>query len=110
GILHIPQWLVSDDLMAFGFSALLVLSALLSFLFKDSVAFPRLFFLLYPLYFLTFNLFAGHHYHAVGIMIISTPFIFRDSRRFAYFFRAARYYFLFMMVSAALWKLGRGSL
>ena len=53
---------------------------------------------------------AGHHYHSVGPIFLTIPFIFKDKLNFNFTFLAIRYYFLFELTSACLWKLLRGTI
>jgi hypothetical protein len=63
------------------------------------------------IYFLTYNIVAAHHYHGlVGLLIISIPFWSKKETRFHFLWDAARYYWLYILASAALWKILRGSI
>lgn len=62
------------------------------------------------LYFFTFNLAAGHHYHGmVAMLVITIPFWSKEENRFALLWEGARFYLLYIFGSAGLWKLWRGS-
>ncbi len=62
------------------------------------------------LYFMLFNIIAGHHYHSlVGLVVISIPFWSNREERFNFLWQGARYYLLYIFASAALWKIARGS-
>ena len=92
------------------FDGLLFIAALAGLLFASRNIFPTAFFICYFIYIITFNLFSGHHYHTIGILVMGFPFIFSDGISFSYMFYAVRYFLLFEMGSASLWKLFRGTL
>jgi hypothetical protein len=71
--------------------------------------FPMLFLILYFFYFITYNMVAGHHYTNVGMLIMAVPFVFVSSR-FVAVFTTCRFFFCFMMFTAACWKIARGNL
>lgn len=71
--------------------------------------FPTVFLILYFLYFITYNMVAGHHYTNVGLLVMAVPFVFASSR-FVAVFTFCRFFFCFMMVTAACWKIARGNL
>lgn len=61
-------------------------------------------------YFLTYNVVTGHHYHGLtGLLVISIPFWLGSGQKFTLTWQGARYYFLYIFASAALWKIMRGS-
>lgn len=69
-----------------------------------------LFFLITFLYAIFINTIAAHHFHLfLAMVLLSFAFCFRGNR-FENIWRAIRYYTLFIFVSAALWKLFRGSI
>jgi len=62
------------------------------------------------IYFVTYNLVTGHHYHGlVGLILITIPFWTNNQIRFELLWQACRYYLLYIFSSAALWKILRGS-
>jgi hypothetical protein len=62
------------------------------------------------IYFFTFNLITGHHYHGlVGVILITIPFWTKNETRFNLLWEAVRCYWLYIFASAALWKILRGS-
>ncbi|HWB63595.1 MAG TPA: hypothetical protein VG603_08815 [Chitinophagales bacterium] len=105
----IPQFITSNAV----FSALCDISLLvftIGFLLSDRRIFAVLFSIMVLNYFLTYNLVTGHHYHGMaGLLIISIPFWFKDKERFNLLWQGARYYLFYVFVSAALWKIFRGS-
>jgi hypothetical protein len=67
-------------------------------------------FVLLLLYFFTYNMVTGHHYHGLaGTLLIMVPFFSKDETRFNLLWQAVRYYWLYIFASAALWKILRGS-
>ena len=105
----IPQFITSNSVI----SALLDVSLLvltIGFL----MSFNRVFIVLFTLvafnYFITYNLVTGHHYHGMfGLLIMTLPFWFKKEEKFNLAWELARYYFLYVLASAALWKILRGS-
>jgi len=90
---------------------LLILVAIVLSLLRPYLAFwPRVFLVFFGLFSLTFNLYSGHHYHNVGLLVGAIPFCFSRPIAFTAGFWFARFYFVFVLVSASLWKLLRGSL
>ncbi|MCS6818710.1 MAG: hypothetical protein RMJ53_05425 [Chitinophagales bacterium] len=68
------------------------------------------FFVLCVFYHLSFNTIAGHHFHGfIGIVFLAGVCCF-EGKRFIFLWEAARYYLLFIFVSAALWKIWRGNI
>jgi|ERR1043165_8731408 hypothetical protein len=105
----VPLLLAEDSPIAWAFDiALLALPVLFILTLNRWLAVAFTFSLL--LYFFTFNVVTGHHYHGlIGALIISTPFWIKDETRFNLLWRGVRYYLLYIFVSAALWKIFRGS-
>jgi hypothetical protein len=61
-------------------------------------------------YIMTFNILSGHHYHTmVGAFALTIPFWFKREKSFNLAFAGVRYYACFILASAALWKIWRGS-
>jgi hypothetical protein len=106
---HIPQFITSNSLSAALFDiSLLVFSVLFLLTFKRIYAI--LFTVSVVLYFCTYNIITGHHYHGMaGMIVISLAFWLKEEERFKLAWEAARYYFLYIFASAALWKILRGS-
>jgi hypothetical protein len=62
------------------------------------------------IYNIVFATYSAHHFHSLmGLIIVSITFWTADEARHQRLWEGARYYFLFVMVSAALWKLFRGA-
>jgi hypothetical protein len=64
----------------------------------------------FSLYMLAYNTALGHFYHSlIGLPILMLPFLFKDKKSYRLAWEFARYYLLYIMVSAALWKIFRGA-
>lgn len=90
------------------FDILLLCSCLASCIFPTQRITAIVFFCFYFIYFILFNMTAGHHYANVAIIIISFAFIFKD-KLFGFSLQFSRFAFLFVMCSAAIWKIARGN-
>ncbi len=105
----IPQFLVKNFTISLLFDLSLFIVPVLCLIFNRTRIFPVLFSIIFFLYFITVSNFQAHHAHNLnGILMLSILF-YCTPKTFAsvlYFFR---YYVLFVMVSAALWKIFRGS-
>ena len=107
--LKIPEFISGNRIVSILFDVFLFMSALGSLIFTKKRIFPIVFAALYFLYFLMFNLYSGHRYHGLGILFLSVPFLFQSKNLFSWLFACCRYYFLFILVSASLWKICRGT-
>lgn len=105
--LGIPQTLSGP--LAPWFDALLIVSCVACIALPRIRIFPPLFFILHLIYFITYNMLAGHHYISVGLVAMSFPFLFYNEERFASMLLLCRLMFCFMMFSAACWKIVRGN-
>lgn len=66
--------------------------------------------LLLTIYYITYSTYACHHVHSlVALIFVSVIFWTKDELLQKRVMEAVRYYFLFAMASAAIWKLARGS-
>lgn len=105
----IAQTITGNYFIAFIFDICLFLFPVL-FLATRKTIFAFLTTLSLVICFFIFNMVTGHHYHGlVGAMVISVPFWFKEQKRFLLVWEGARYYFLYIFTSAALWKIFRGS-
>lgn len=105
----ITQYIVSHYIIAAAFDVCLFFSGFLFILLRERVL-AIVFWLLTLIYFLSFNIITGHHYHGLaGILIIVLPFFSKEEKRFTLLWQGARYYLLYIFASAALWKIVRGS-
>jgi len=106
-VLGIPGHM--NGTIAIIFDVLLLSSCLASCIFSRQHITAIVFFCCYFIYFVLFNMTAGHHYANVAILVISFAFIFRDDL-FGFSIQFCRFAFLFIMCSAAIWKIARGNL
>lgn len=104
---EIPRYM--NGPVAVIFDIMLLASCLLSSIFSKQRFTTIVFFCCYFIYFVLFNMMAGHHYANIAIVIISFVFIFKD-KLFGFSFQFSRFAFLFIMCSAAIWKIARGNL
>ena len=105
----IAQFLTGNTLYAAVFDVSLLVFTV-GFLLSGYRIYAMLFSLQVLIYFLTYNVVTGHHYHGlIGLLVITIPFWFKNEKKFAVMWEAARYYFLYLFASAALWKILRGS-
>lgn len=108
-VLGLPQLVLTNRLLHVLFDVLLVVLPVL-FLFTLKRGFAIGFFFLLMLYFFTYNMVTGHHYHGLaGAVLIAIPFFTKNETRFTLLWEAVRYYWLYILGSAALWKILRGT-
>lgn len=109
-LLNIPQIIASNynSLMAFD---IILLSCSIALIFISNQRWlNRLFFVLYFIYFICVNTFSGHHSHMlIGILFGNFIFCFDKIELQIKYIYLLRYYLLFIMTSAAIWKIARGS-
>lgn len=106
-IFNIPE-IVSGN-VAVVFDVVLFATAIGSALLPTRFIFPLIFFVCYFIYFILYNMSSGHHYGNVGLLMVGFSFIF-PTRYFGYSFNYSRFAFLFIMFTAAVWKIWRGNL
>ncbi len=105
----IPQFVTSNPLIASLFDVSLLVCAI-GLLLSSKRIFAFLFSAVVLIYFLTYNVVSGHHYHGMaGLLVMSMVFWFKKEEKFNLVWDGARYYLLYIFVSAALWKIFRGS-
>lgn len=105
----ITQYIVSHYIIAAAFDVCLFFSAVFFIILRDRI-FAVAFLVLSTIYFLSFNIITGHHYHSlIGVLVMIIPFLSKSEKRFGFLWEAARYYMLYVFASAALWKIMRGS-
>lgn len=107
GVFH---FFTSNLLAAVSFDFLFFLLPILILFFPAKRWLNIVFFIITFLYAIFINTIAAHHFHLfIAMVLLSFAFCFRDYR-FENIWCAIRYYTLFIFVSAALWKLFRGSI
>ncbi|WP_143017088.1 hypothetical protein [Catalinimonas alkaloidigena] len=105
----IPSWILATDLRALTVDLLLLASMLLAFCYPRQRWWPPLFSGLLCTYCLTGYLYyfaRGHNLS--GFLLMSFLPWFQSHRRFAAYFQFMRYFLLYILCSAALWKLYNG--
>jgi len=106
---HLAQFITDNHFLSLASDLLLFLLPVL-FLITRKRVFAIAFSILLLIYFFTYNLVTGHHYHGfVGVILITIPFWMKYENRFNLLWEAVRYYWLYIFASAALWKILRGS-
>ena len=105
-IAGIPDFISGN--VALSFDILLLTTSLISFTFPRQNISTVIFCVCYFIYFILFNMTAGHHFNNVGILILSFPFIFK-TLEFGFCWKFARFTFMFIMFSAGVWKIVRGN-
>lgn len=105
--IHLPQLILKFGVL---FDSILAVSCILSFIWNNQTITCRVFFIAHFIYFVLYNMLAGHHYTNVGLLFMSFPFIFSSATRFSFCFALCRFAFCFILLSAACWKIARGNL
>lgn len=104
-ILRIPQTIMRIPII---FDALLVLFTIFSFITKHKWSF-RILFVITIIHIITFNVYACTHTKScIFLPMLILPFCF--DKLFNLVWQAVRYYFLFVLVSAAIFKIINGGL
>lgn len=109
-ILGLGKLIVQNSAGALIFDCLLVLSCLVTLIYPLQKISVIVFSLLYPLYFLGYNSFVGHHSGPmIGILFISFAFWAGKENTFLLIWQALRYYTILVYVSAFCWKVFVGA-
>lgn len=110
-ILRLPQTWVADPFLPWLAEPLLLSISVLKIIRPNWMIPNYVFAPLFTLYFVTFNSIQTHHAHdLLGFFFLGWALIFSSKSYFPFIWNALRFYFCFVMFSAALWKIGRGSL
>lgn len=110
-LIQIPDVIMNSVFLAYLLDISLLVFSFLLILFYRNVWLARLFALLFCIYFITVNTFSGHHSHMLcGILFCNFIFCFKSETDQVRLITLLRYYLLFAMCSAALWKIFRGSI
>ncbi len=105
----IPHFLTFNFIIGGLFDAMLFFLPII-FMISLKRVYAIAFTLLLLVYFFTFNLATGHHYHGmVAVLVVTIPFWTKKENRFSLLWEGARFYLLYIFSSAALWKLLRGA-
>lgn len=109
-LLCVPQFIAGSVVSALAFEIMLLLITMLCIIFPCNNYCSIFFTLFFAVYIVTKNSFVAHHEHGLnGPLIMSLLFWVKNNVRFLLLFKAFRYYVIFMFVSAAAWKITRGS-
>jgi len=108
---QIPYIVLKYQFLAFFLDLTWLILALLSLLKGQNRWFSRLACLLVINYLIISNSASTHHEHVlVGLLFFMPLLLFRDKTNFVLVFAGIRYYAIFTLFSAGLWKIYRGSL
>lgn len=103
------DFIVTHYWVAVTFDISLFITCLLCIFKPQKIIFPVLFLCLYFIYFIVYSNYGGHHLHSkIGALLICVPFLFKE-KSFVLMWEALRYYVLFIMSCAFLWKFFRGA-
>lgn len=103
------DFLVNNYWAALSFDFLLFASCIACLVKPNKTVFSILFLCLYFIYTIIFSNYGGHHLHSkLGALLITIPFLFKG-KSFVFIWEGIRYYTLFIMFCAFLWKFLRGS-
>lgn len=109
-LLQIPYFIAQHISAAYLIDTGLLFLPLILLIDKHRSLVARLFFVWFFVYFICVNTFSGHHSHMlIGILLGNFIFCMKSADQQYKSIHILRYYLLFMMVSAGLWKISRGS-
>lgn len=107
--LQIPQFLCTGSI-AYFFDLALFTTAILSFIFIDKKSLACIFSCLFLVYFANIQAISVHHEHSLIGCIFCLPLLFLyNHKRSTLFLELLRIYLVYIFVSAAVWKILRGS-
>ncbi len=106
----VPGFLVGHYWAALVFDVCLFASCVLVLVFPGRRWLVAVFFVLYVVFFFTYNLYGNWHTSSkAGVLLAPLPFMTSDQRRFRLLWEGLRYFTLFIYFDAFLWKLFRGT-
>lgn len=109
-LLSVPQAIAGSAGITFSFEITLVVIIVFCIVFPQRNFLSICFTIVFSFYIVTKNSFVAHHEHGLTVpLMMSFIFWTKSTGRFILLFKAFRYYILFVFVSAALWKILRGS-
>lgn len=109
--MQIPQFILAHPFLVFALDFTWLILAFLGIFKIHNRWLNSLLCLLVFNYFITYNSISTHHEHLlVGLLFFVPLLLVRDKSNFVLIFAGIRYYVLFILFSAWLWKLYRGSL
>lgn len=108
---QIPRIVLQHQYLAFGLDILWLLLAILGIFKTQNRYLSSLAYLLFVNYLIIYNSVSTHHEHLLlGLLFCMPLLLVRDKTNFVLIFAGIRYYAIFALFSAALWKVYRGSL
>lgn len=109
--LQIPHFLLQHQILAFVIDIVWLIIALAGTLKKQNRWSTGLAYVLVLNYIIIYNSISTHHEHIlVGLLFLMPLLLIRDKTNFVLIFAGIRYYAIFTLFSAGLWKVYRGSL
>ena len=109
-LLNIPQFLLSNYYISLSFDCFYSVLILLVYIRPNSFIYSALFFVLQSVYFITFHSAMTHHAHqSSALPFLAFLLCFKENLSFVFVLRFLRYYVCFIFLSAALWKITRGT-
>lgn len=102
----VADWLQHPTILLLDLT--LIITAIGAAWFHRRNGFPLVFFFAHFIWFVLYNGTVGHHYAFFGVLFLSFPFVF--DKGFGYMLLFIRFAFCFIFGTAALWKIGRGTL
>lgn len=108
---QIPYWVIKYQALAFAMDIMWLIIALIGIFKVQNRWLAGLAFLLVFNYLIIFNSLSTHHEHILVGLLFFMPLLWvRDKTNFVLIFAGIRYYAIFTLFSAGIWKVYRGSL
>lgn len=108
-ILNIPQHIMQSKILSLFFDILMVGSTLVFFSLPQKNIFCLISVICLWLFQMMYGSSNGHHYHHFAYLIVPVAFIFRSPLKFYFAWELIRYWILFLMFCAGLYKLYYGA-
>ena len=109
--IKVPQTIIHSKFLIWGLDVIILLSLVGTLTLPKRKVFNWTFTIAYIVYSIVYNTFSGHHYHSIGVILLSICFLFSyKNPNSSKVFHFARLYLCFMLASAFVWKLVRNNL
>ena len=109
-LLGVPPLIAGSEAVAIGFESVLAVILIGCIVWPAKTILPVFFSVMFLIFMITKNSYVAHHEHGLVVpFMMSIVFWSKREERFSFLFRSLRYYVLFVFVSAACWKIFRGS-
>lgn len=108
-IFNIPQTIMQSKYLSLIFDIVMIGSTVVFFLFPNKTFFCLVSVICFWLFHIMYGSANGHHYHHFAYLIVPMAFIFRNSIKFYFAWELIRYWILFLMLCAGLYKLYYGA-